>query len=62
MHVDIVGDGDQPTVKKTDCPDCMKLLESFRDIPTTLERTKAVWATQECKGKHTLDEWVADPT
>lgn len=29
------------------------------DVPYHL---RAVWATQECRGKHTLDEWVADPT
>jgi hypothetical protein len=49
-------------MKKTECPDCMKLLDSFMDIPETLTRTRAVWATQECKGAHTLDAWVENPT
>lgn len=49
-------------MKKTDCPDCMRLLDSFIDIPETLQRTRAVWATQECKGAHTLDAWVENPT
>lgn len=48
-------------MKKTDCEECMSLLGSFSDIPETLERTRAVWATQECRGAHTLDAWVENP-
>ena len=49
-------------MKKTECPDCMALFAKFHDIPVTLERMRAVWATQECKGVHTLDRWVENPT
>lgn len=49
-------------LKKTDCPKCMKLLDSFSDIPETLTRTRAVWATQFCTGRHDLDTWLQWPT
>lgn len=49
-------------MKKTDCPDCMVLLNSFVDIPETLKRMRAVWEKQECSGAHTLDAWVENPT
>lgn len=58
-------------MQKTDCPACLALLAprlgedgqmQERDIPETVRRTLAVWATQECRGKHDLVSWIKDPT
>lgn len=56
-------------MKRLDCPECQELLTGsiatgprFWDIPETLKRFTAVFNDQECRGKHTLDAWVEDPT